>query len=80
MLSYFTLKSFFKPPKIPAPKKEKPKVPDMNFGDEEEMVEDPVCGTYVEKRSATYVTHEGKDSYFCSETCRDKFLNDLSEN
>lgn len=74
MLSYFSMKSLFKPPKIPAPKKEKPKVPGVNFKEGGEMVEDPVCGTYVEAESAVFVIHEDKKIYFCSKACQKKFL------
>ncbi|MBN2243053.1 MAG: YHS domain-containing protein [Acidobacteria bacterium] len=40
------------------------------------MVKDPVCGMYMDPRLA--VKHETKTGifYFCSEECKNKFLND----
>lgn len=39
------------------------------------MVKDPVCGMYMDPKLA--IKHELKNGtfYFCSEKCRDKFLN-----
>ncbi|MCB9772188.1 MAG: heavy metal translocating P-type ATPase [Candidatus Omnitrophica bacterium] len=39
------------------------------------MVKDPICGMNVDEKSALHVYHEGKDVYFCSQRCQDKFLN-----
>ena len=43
------------------------------------MVKDPVCGMYMDPRLA--VKHETKTGvfYFCSEKCKDKFLQAPSE-
>jgi len=39
-----------------------------------EMVQDPVCGTFIVKDEAvSYRTREGV-KYFCSEECKNKFL------
>lgn len=35
---------------------------------------DPVCGMMVSPDSALHVERDGQLSYFCSETCRKKFL------
>ncbi|HEU19688.1 MAG TPA: YHS domain-containing protein [Deltaproteobacteria bacterium] len=35
----------------------------------EDMVRDPVCGTYVPLGDAHKTTVNGKTLYFCSETC-----------
>ncbi|MBN2399818.1 MAG: YHS domain-containing protein [Candidatus Aminicenantes bacterium] len=40
----------------------------------EEMKQDPVCGTYVPASLAVTATHKGITLYFCSNACRDKFL------
>ena len=37
-------------------------------------VKDPVCGMMVSPDSALHVERDGHLSYFCSETCRKKFL------
>lgn len=40
----------------------------------EEMMQDPVCGTYVPISQAVTLKREKEILYFCSEACRDKFL------
>ena len=74
MLSYFSLRSRFRAPRMPSPRKDTPQVPDMNFPEEAEMVQDPVCGTYVEAKSALVLVHDGNRIYFCSDNCRKCFL------
>ena len=38
------------------------------------MHRDPVCGMQVdEKNAAAKVSNSGKDFYFCSQNCADKF-------
>lgn len=37
-------------------------------------VKDPVCGMKIETEDAVArVTYEGKDYYFCSESCQEEF-------
>ena len=76
MIAFFRLKSAFSPFKVPAPKKQvKPPEPEKpEYEEAGEMVEDPVCGTYVDADSALYLIHEEKRYHFCSERCRKKFL------
>ena len=38
------------------------------------MVKDPYCNVYFPKRDGLHVRFKGEDLYFCSDTCRDKFL------
>ena len=40
----------------------------------DEMVQDPACGTYLPKHQALRVWVKGQERYFCSEACRDRFL------
>ncbi len=40
----------------------------------EEMVQDPVCSSYVPISSAVSVSAPEGRLYFCSEECRDKFV------
>ena len=40
---------------------------------EDILVEDPVCHTLIPKHQAVRLRQEGKDYYFCSDTCCDKF-------
>ena len=42
--------------------------------DQEEMVLDPVCGSYVPISSAVTADVKGERKYFCSSECRDKHL------
>ena len=39
----------------------------------DEMVQDPVCETYIPKRQAVKVSRKGRDYFFCSEECAEKF-------
>lgn len=38
------------------------------------MVKDPICGMDVDEKTALHARRDGKDFYFCSAHCRDKFL------
>jgi YHS domain-containing protein len=38
------------------------------------MVKDPQCQAYFPKRKAVQARIDGRDHYFCSTTCRDKFV------
>ena len=46
--------------------KEEPTVEDV-------LVEDPICHTLVPKHQAIRLRQNGKNIYFCSDTCCDKF-------
>jgi uncharacterized protein len=39
----------------------------------DEMVRDPVCETYIPKRQAIRRVIDGKEFFFCSKECADKF-------
>jgi uncharacterized protein len=38
------------------------------------LVKDPVCKTYIPKKQALALLHDGKTYYFCSDACRKAFL------
>ena len=38
------------------------------------MVKDPSCQSYFAKRNGVHLNFEGKDLYFCSTQCKDKYL------
>jgi len=38
------------------------------------MVQDPYCDIYFAKRDAVHLSFKGRDHYFCSKECKDKFL------
>ena len=39
----------------------------------DEMVQDPVCKTYIPRREAFKKSYGGKEILFCSKECADKF-------
>ena len=39
------------------------------------MIKDPVCDVYFPKREGVHLKYKGKDLYFCSSECKDKYLN-----
>ena len=39
----------------------------------DEMVQDPFCETYVPRREAIRRVIDGKEHFFCSKECADKF-------
>ncbi len=39
----------------------------------EQMVQDPVCESYVPKSEAVTLSKGGKEYFFCSNECKDKF-------
>jgi uncharacterized protein len=38
------------------------------------MVKDEICNTYIPKEEALREVRDGKEHYFCSKECRQKFL------
>jgi uncharacterized protein len=42
------------------------------------MVKDPVCGMYMDSRLAVRLEKGKETTYFCSEECKNKFLNQSS--
>lgn len=43
------------------------------------MIKDPFCEAYFPKRNAVHLKVNGKDMYFCSVACRDKYLDTRAE-
>lgn len=41
-----------------------------------DMAEDPICGTWVDKRTAEFSEFEGEYYFFCSEDCKQEFDDD----
>ena len=39
-----------------------------------DKVQDPICGMQIDKNSAIKITKDGKEYFFCSTQCRDKFI------
>ena len=42
------------------------------------LVQDPVCEAYIAQRSGIPLEEDGKVIYFCSEACRDRYLESRS--
>lgn len=40
-----------------------------------DMVRDPICGLYVSSRDAVTGFKDGRTVYFCSEECKQRFMN-----
>ena len=38
------------------------------------MIQDPNCQVYLPKREAVHLKLNGKDLFFCSNTCRDAYI------
>ena len=38
------------------------------------MVQDPYCNIYFARKDGVHLSFKGKDLYFCSTECKDKFL------
>lgn len=68
-LLYRIAKAFLFPKKTPAQQKNEP----VLHGDE--TVFDPICQSYFPKTEALSVRNGNETTYFCSEECREKFLN-----
>ncbi|TFG76801.1 MAG: YHS domain-containing protein [Chrysiogenales bacterium] len=66
---YLLFKWLFKSP----PPAARPRSFDRQGQAIEEMVQDPVCGTYVPAGQALPLTREKETFYFCSDECREKF-------
>jgi len=61
---YWVVKRAFSPPKRKAAGPRE---------DSEEMIQDPVCGCYIPKSQAFTLSHRGKNLYFCSQVCSQKY-------
>jgi len=42
----------------------------------EDLVQDPLCGTYIPKSQACVKEIEGREQYFCSRECCEKYLSE----
>ncbi|MFO7964683.1 MAG: hypothetical protein R6U50_12225 [Desulfobacterales bacterium] len=38
------------------------------------MIKDPYCQVYFPKKDGVHLREDGKDLYFCSTDCRDKYI------
>jgi len=72
---YRALKSWM----FPGPEASKT-VADKNIGKiDDVMIKDPFCKAYFPKRNAVPLNIGGRDLYFCSTECKDKYIAARSE-
>jgi YHS domain-containing protein len=45
---------------------------------EDVMIKDPFCEAYFPKRNGVHLNFGGKDLYFCSNQCKDKYFAERS--
>lgn len=38
------------------------------------MIKDPYCGVYFPQRNGVVLNENGRDIYFCSEECKEKYI------
>lgn len=72
---YRALKSWI----FPAPPGSKPVAGKTVGKIDDVMIKDPFCEAYFPKRNAVHLNISGKDLYFCSVECKDKYIAALSE-
>ncbi len=72
---YFMFRNDFKRKKGEFKKKREQE----NVAGTNDLVKDPVCGTYVSKSDSISVRNGNDVHRFCSYECRDKFLDRLQE-
>ena len=49
-------------------------------GDPEDLVQDPRCGVYMPRSQGVASLVEGRVLYFCSDKCRDEYMDKLRRN
>jgi YHS domain-containing protein len=76
LVCYVLYRLFMNDNKKKAEKEAQEKKKRMDSG---EMVQDPVCGTYVDKDSAITVRNGDKTIHFCSYECRQKYIDTVTE-
>lgn len=70
VLVYRALKSWVNPAQKPKVRRDD----HVPLQADDVMRQDPQCGVYISKRDAIVLHHKGDVLYFCSEACKDKFL------
>jgi Cu+-exporting ATPase len=46
----------------------------MTMSETKTVTKDPICGMTVDPAKALHAERDGKTSYFCGESCKQKFL------
>ncbi len=72
LVLYYLVRGLFRPGKG---ERETPRThPDVDRVGGNELVKDPLCQTYVPKRSAVRKRFRGEDVFFCSQECMERYL------
>jgi len=50
-----------------------PGSPSLRRDEPEELVQDPICGTFIPRKEALKFQKDGQDFFFCSEGCLQRF-------
>jgi uncharacterized protein len=66
-IAYRVVRKYLSPGARPEPG------PPPEAGSVDEMVQDPSCLTYIPRRTAVRRMVKGKEYFFCSEACADRF-------
>ncbi|MGB5158016.1 hypothetical protein [Desulfobacterium sp. N47] len=76
LLIFFVFKIFkyLAAPSAPSGKKVYRKADTKADTVDDVMVKDPVCEVYFPRHDGIHLNFGGKDMYFCSPECRDKFV------
>jgi YHS domain-containing protein len=56
----------------------KPSIPGQSGAENDQMIQDPVCRTYIPRGTAVSASIGGQTYYFCSMTCAQTFQKQLS--
>jgi len=73
---YFFIRSLFKPIRKPS---QKPKYKKTEAEPATEMVQDPICGLFIDPTKALSLENQGVLYYFCSDQCETKFLKKIQQ-
>jgi len=73
-LLYRSIKSWI----FPAPSSRRPVSSRTASEIDDVMIKDPFCEAYFPKRTGVHLNFGGKDLYFCSSQCKDKYFAERS--
>ncbi len=77
LVLYYMLRGLFRPRKGERVGRSHPNVGE---GTDNELVKDPYCLVYVPVNTAFHTKREGKDLFFCSKECMNRYLQERKDN
>jgi YHS domain-containing protein len=72
LVLYYMLRGLFRP-RVPGRDTKRPH-PDAGWGENSELVKDPYCQTFVPVETALQAKIGGKELFFCSEDCMNRYV------